>query len=260
MIDTHTHLHEPDFDSIREEIITDMQRKQMTGVLVGTDLDTSRSAIRLAEQYPQTFMSSVGIHPHEAEHTTEEDLAKERELIEESHVQGIGEAGLDYAGHTTSELKTKQQYLFRHQIDMAREYGLPLIIHTRDAWEDTYEILHAHTTSDMPIVLHCFTGNVEWARRFLDAFPNLMISFSGIVTFRKNVEDIQQAARSVPQDRMLAETDSPYLAPEPYRGKQNDTRNLTYVIQKLAELQGVSFSAIDSQLDANARTIFGKSK
>jgi len=258
MIDTHTHLHETDFDTHREEIIKEMKEKRIFGVLVGTDLSTSRAALRLSCRYPQLFLSSVGIHPHDADCVTEADLNTENELIENSPVQGVGEAGLDYAGNVSSELQEQQQYVFRRQIEMARTYELPLIIHTRDAWEDTYRILQTYATPKMPMVLHCFTGNLEWARRFLYDFPQLMISFSGIVTFRKKAEDIRHTARFVPKDRMLAETDSPYLTPEPYRGKQNDTRNLTYVIQKLAELQGESFSAMDNQLDINAKSLFGE--
>ncbi len=255
MFDTHTHLHEETFDDTREEILSDLKKRDIRGILVGTDLDTSRQAVELARN-SNLFWSTVGIHPHEAQETDPQAVIENLAVwLDERRVVGIGECGLDYAGSPSEIERTNQQNLFAAQLELASTYDLPMVVHTRDAWEDTYDILKSFQHSR--VILHCFTGDANWAQRFLSEFPNLYISFSGIVTFKKKAEDIQQAARTVPAERMLAETDSPYLAPEPYRGKRNDTRNIERVIACLARLREQEFSEVDAQLDANARAAFG---
>jgi TatD DNase family protein len=255
MFDTHTHLHEETFQEDREEILEELRARDIRGVLVGTDTDTSRQGIDLARQ-SASFWSAVGVHPHEAQEVSVSRVENEiRPLLAEDVVVGVGECGLDYASDLTDTAKENQKSLFQAHLRLAHETEYPVIIHTRDAWEDTYDLLKE--VKQHPLILHCFTGDAAWANRFLTDFPHLYVSFSGIVTFKKNVQDIQSAARLVPPERMLAETDSPYLAPEPYRGKRNDTRTIYRVIQTLANLKGMSFEQLDQILDANAREVFG---
>ena len=235
--DTHCHLDE---DRYRGEGAKDLggtigvlenarAAKVSRFITVGCDEDSSRAAIKCANQFDDVW-ASVGLHPHEAVHGVETIL----QLISSPRVVAIGEAGLDY--YYEHSARDEQKVAFAAQIQLAHQFQLPLIIHTRDAWDDTFDILRAEGTPKQTI-FHCFTGGPDEARRCLDI--GAFLSFSGIVTF-KTAKDVAEAATLCPLDRILVETDSPYLAPVPHRGRTNQPANVAVVGTHVADLKHVN--------------------
>ena len=174
-----------------------------------------------------------------------------QERLTQPKVVALGEIGLDY--HWMEDPKEVQSAVFRRQIAIAKEMHLPISIHTREAIEDTYQILKEEKITDIGGIMHSFSGDGEWAKRFLDL--GMHISFSGVVTFKKAL-DVQEAAQVVPIDRLLVETDAPYLAPMPYRGKRNEPGYTRYVVEKIAELRQMSFEEVAKQTYINAEKLF----
>ncbi len=251
-IDTHAHLEM--MDDI-EGVIERAKNKGVTKIIaVSSDVNSSIRSIELSNKYPMAY-SAVGIHPHEATGTTEEAISEIERLAENSKVIGIGETGLDY--HYTHSDKEHQLRSFRMHIELASQLNLSLIIHIRDAFEDVLDVLRERVSNNVYGVIHCFTGDYEWAKKFIDL--DFYISFSGIITF-KNAQEIRDAAKSIPLERMLVETDSPYLAPVPYRGKRNEPANLRLVAETIAELRNTSLEMIAEQTTYNAMNLFGIGK
>jgi len=197
---------------------------------VGTDLERSTEAIGVARAHPGTVWATAGVHPHDA---ATADLEGLRALLAAPEVVAVGECGLDY--YYDHSPRQEQRAVFAAQIGLAHELGLPLVIHTRDAWEETFDVLVTEGAPERT-VFHCFTGGEDEARRCLDLGAHL--SFSGIVTFR-NAEDVRAAARLCPLDRLLVETDSPYLAPVPHRGRPNQPAWVPAVGAAVAAERGV---------------------
>ena len=235
--DTHCHLDE---DRYRGEGAKDLggtigvlenarAAKVSRFITVGCDEESSRTAIDCANQFDDVW-ASVGLHPHEAVHGVDTIL----KLISSPRVVAIGEAGLDY--YYEHSARDEQKIAFAAQIQLAHQYHLPLIIHTRDAWNDTFDILRAEGTPEQTI-FHCFTGGQDEARRCLDI--GAFLSFSGIVTF-KSAQDVAGAATLCPLDRILVETDSPYLAPVPHRGRTNQPANVAVVGTHVADLKHIN--------------------
>jgi TatD DNase family protein len=251
LIDTHCHVADPEFDADRDEVIA---RAQATGVealiSVGCDLASSRRAVALAEKVPSLF-ATVGVHPHEAKGIGEGDFDRLRELVRHPRVVAYGEIGLDF--HYDYSPRPVQTARFADQIRMASGLSLPLVIHTREAWEETFEIMKAEGAERLGGVFHCFTGGPAEAERALAI--GFYISFSGIATFPK-AENIRAAARVTPLDRLLIETDSPYLAPQGMRGKRNEPSNVRRVAEILAETTGHSIDEIARATTENAKRLF----
>jgi len=254
LIDTHTHIAFPEFDADREAVIT---RAHAAGVqamvLVGCDLNSTKMAVALAEQYDGLF-ATVGLHPHDAKWMNDSLLHLMEEMASHPKVVGIGETGLDfYYNHSTREA---QQHAFTVQIRLAKKSGLPLVIHTRDAWDETFAILEQEGMrgSDNGGVFHCFTGDQEVARKAM-AF-GFYVSFSGIVTFPKSLS-LQEAAGVVHSDRLLIETDAPFLAPQGFRGGRNEPAYIRTTAEKLAAIRSCSFDEICNQTTHNAIRLFG---
>ena len=235
--DTHCHLDE---DRYRGEGAKDLggtigvlenarAAKVSRFITVGCDEDSSRAAIDCANRFDDVW-ASVGLHPHEAVHGVDTIL----QLISSPRVVAIGEAGLDY--YYEHSARDEQKIAFAAQIQLAHQFQLPLIIHTRDAWDDTFDILRAEGTPKQTI-FHCFTGGPDEARRCLDI--GAFLSFSGIVTF-KTAKDVAEAATLCPLDRILVETDSPYLAPVPHRGRTNQPANVAVVGTHVADLKHIN--------------------
>ena len=251
LIDTHAHIHDPQFDVDRDAVI---KRARNAGVdvmiTVGTDLETSRAALALAEQYSFIY-ATVGVHPHEAKDLTAEILAELRMLAGHPRVVAYGEIGLDYYyDHSPRDIQRER---FKDQLGIARALDLPVVIHTRDAQEDTLAILEEEW-KDRPGVFHCFTGDPAYAAEALHL--GFMVSFSGIVTFPKATE-LREAVRVVPLDRLLIETDCPYLAPVPYRGKRNEPSYLPAVAEIIAnEKTPTSLDEIARMSSDNAKQLF----
>lgn len=228
--DTHAHLDDPRFDADREELLAALPREGVALCLtVGSTVESSARAVALAGQYPYLY-AAVGLHPHEAgdwNAGVQEALVA---LARQPRVVAWGEIGLDY--HYDHAPRSAQQAALVQQMALAREAGLPVILHVREAWEDFLPLLRGRSVAG---VVHCWSGGLAEARACLDA--GLYISFAGQVTFKK-AADIHAVARYVPAERLLVETDSPYLAPEPVRGRRNDPRNVRHILSALAVLRG----------------------
>jgi TatD DNase family protein len=242
LVDSHAHLEGPRFDADRAETLQRARDVGVTNILAigsGTGPGTLDCAIRIAEQHDWIY-ASIGIHPHEAKLAAEADYQELETLSRHPKVIGFGEIGLDYYyDHSPREV---QQQVFILQMEIARSAGLPIIIHCRpsdnseNAWEDTLRLIHEHwAPSGLGGILHCFTGEQKHANAALDM--GFMISFSGNLTFPK-AENIRAVAKSIPEDRLLIETDSPFLAPVPHRGKRNEPAFVAHTAEKLAEVRG----------------------
>lgn len=216
-----------------------------TMVTIGCDADTSRAAIAVAARHPEVW-ATVGLHPHEAQHGTEQLLP----FVDQPRVVAIGECGLDYYYEHSD--RDSQRRAFAEQIQLAHQHDLTLVVHTRDAWEETLDILDGEGVPTNT-VMHCFSGGPDDARRCLDR--GMYLSFSGIVTF-KNAADLRDAALVCPEDRLLVETDSPYLAPVPHRGRQNQPAFVAVVGTAIAKLRGVEPEHLAAATSHNARRAF----
>ncbi|MGB1895131.1 MAG: TatD family hydrolase [Candidatus Puniceispirillaceae bacterium] len=255
IIDSHAHLDYPQFADQLPEIIERAAALGVTEMIsIGVRLDTAHRPRLLAEAHDNVWFS-VGIHPHEAEKDPQAcDYEALVALASHDKCVAIGEAGLDYFYDYAP--RQAQADSFRTQIRAARDCGLPIIVHARDADEDMANILEQEMkTGTFTGVLHCFSSGAELARRALDI--GFYISFSGILTFNKS-EDLREIAKNVPLDRLLVETDSPYLAPPPYRGKTNEPGFTRYVLNRLAEIRGLSEADMAAQTRQNTLTLFNK--
>lgn len=248
LIDTHAHL-----DSL-EDLPGSLARAREFGVgkiiAISSDLSSSRDTVSIAEEHENVY-AAVGIHPHAAK-TADDAALKEIEMIAATDkVVAVGETGLDYF-YMNSEKEEQINSLTAH-IGIAYRAELPIVIHVRDADPDLMEILRKEKLSDRTGVIHCFTGNYETAGKYIDL--GFYISFSGIATFKKS-EEIRDAAKKIPADRLLIETDSPYLAPVPMRGKPNEPAYVKYVAEAIAGSRGVTLEEISELTAANAERLF----
>lgn len=244
-VDSHCHLYDKGGLTTAEIIAAAKAVGVSTMIDVGCDAASTAQAIERASLYDGVF-ASAGLHPHEAKHGVDTIVP----FLDDPHVVAIGEAGLDY--YYDHSPRDEQRSAFAAQIQLAHERRLPLIIHTRDAWSDTFDVLAAEGTPTHTI-FHCFTGGPDEARRCLDL--GAYLSFSGIVTF-KNATDLHEAARHCPGDRLLAETDSPYLAPVPHRGQPNRPAYVTHVVETLATLRSEPIDDVRHVTSRNAFAAF----
>ncbi len=244
--DTHCHLEDNRMDLGTDAAVrAALDAGVSTMVTIGCDADTSRAAIAVAAKHPEVW-ATVGLHPHEAQHGTEQLLP----LIAQPRVVAIGECGLDYYYEHSD--RPSQRRAFAEQIALAHQHELTLVVHTRDAWDETLDILDAEGVPTNT-VMHCFSGGPEHAKLCLDR--GMFLSFSGIVTF-KNAADLRDAALMCPEDRLLVETDSPYLAPVPHRGKQNQPAFVAVVGNAIAKLRDVPPEHLAEATSRNARRAF----
>ena len=243
--DSHCHLQ---YEGITEDALATARVAGVGRIIcVGTDAPQSERAIEVARAHPGTVWATVGLHPHDAKEGVEGVVG----LLDAPEVVGMGECGLDYYyDHSPREV---QREAFAAQIALAHAHGLALVVHTRDAWDDTFAILRAEGVPERTVV-HCFTGGPHEARTALDLGASL--SFSGIVTFKK-AADVREAATLAPLDRVLVETDAPYLAPVPHRGKPNQPAHVTLVGAALASLKGVPVEDVEQATWANTAALFG---
>jgi TatD DNase family protein len=252
-VDSHCHIDMPQFDADREAVLERARAAGVGEILIvgGVDAEGGLArALRVAEG--AGLPVSGGVHPHEARLATEATWDELAGLARERRIVAIGEIGLDYYyDHSPREV---QRSVFRRQIRLAREVGLPIIVHTRDADAETAEILEEEAAGEASGVIHCFTGGTELARRALDL--GFLISFSGIVAFPR-AEVIQQVARETPLDRLLIETDAPFLAPPPHRGKRNEPAFVVEVARRIAALRQVSPEEVGKVARLNFLKLFG---
>ncbi len=249
-IDTHAHVHCAHFDEDRETVINNAIAEGVERIVeIGYDLPSSRAAIALAEQSPHIY-AVVGIQPNHAHEAPSDWLQQVQELAEHPRVVAIGEIGLDY--YRDYAPRDMQARFFIEQLQFARQRGLPVVIHTREAWADTVRILQEHARGQ-PGIMHSFSGNWEVAQACLDV--GFLLSFSGPVTFPK-ARDLHAAAQQVPLDHLLVETDSPYLSPHPYRGKRNEPSRVRLVAERIASLREVAIEEVAHAVWTNAQRVF----
>ena len=251
MIDSHCHLEDDRFAGEVEQVLARMRDAGVDRcVLAGSDASSSEKIVSLAGRYGNVY-GVVGVHPHEAKTFTDETLALMDAWLAQPHIQGVGEIGLDY--YYDHSPRAVQREAFAAQLDYAYRKSVPAVFHVRDAHGDFTDLLRARKSSLPQGVMHCYTGSLESARTYLDF--GFYISFSGSVTF-KNAVHLQEVARFVPADRLLVETDSPYLAPVPMRGQRNEPAYVRYVAEKVAGLRSVPADALTAQTDRNAERLF----
>ena len=248
--DSHAHLDAGRFNEDRKEILEDLVNHGVTRIMnVGCDAASSESSVALAEAYEFVY-ASVGSHPDDADHVDGKLLDRYRQLAAHPKVRAIGEIGLDY--HYEDVPRAQQIIAFEEQIELAEALKLPVIVHMREATEDAMAIVKRHP--DLRGVFHCFSGSADLARWLVDR--GWYLGFTGVVTF-KNARRALEAVEAIPMDRILIETDCPYMAPEPYRGRRNDSRLVPLVARKIAELKGLSPEEAGLQTAKNANTLFG---
>lgn len=254
LIDTHCHLNHEQFNEDPEDLDDAIRRAHAAGVreliVVGYDLESSEKAVEIARRSPSAF-AAIGIHPHVSRHYDDGPEEKLREMAADSRVVAIGEIGLDY--HYDFSPREDQYRAFRAQIRLASETGLPIIIHCREAYGDVLCVLESDKPVKTGCVMHCWAGNEEETERAHSL--GCYLGFGGVLTF-KNADANRAVAESVPLDRLLVETDAPYLAPVPYRGKRNEPAYIRLVAEKLGEIRGMDLETIASATTANARRAF----
>lgn len=249
IFDSHAHYDDDSFDEDREQVIKELKENGIIGVLnCGASLEGARDSLKLAEKY-DFFYAAVGIHPENAYELTDEAFEEIKKMTKNSKVRAIGEIGLDYYWDENPP-KDIQKDVFRKQMQLAKELKLPVIIHDREAHGDTLEIMKEFP--EVKGVLHCFSGSVEFARECLKL--GYYIGFTGVVTF-KNAKKVLEVAKEVPTDRFLVETDCPYMAPTPYRGKRNRSEYIKFIIEKVAEIKGLSADEVENKTIENTKNL-----
>jgi TatD DNase family protein len=252
LFDTHAHLHFPDFAPDLDDVLA---RARAAGVrrmvTIGTDADTSRAAIAIAERDPDVW-ASVGLHPHDAEHGDDALFAELERLAASPRVVALGEMGLDFFRNLSP--RPAQEHALRRQLALARRLRKPALIHCRDAHAETLAILAEERVNEVGGIMHCFSGDVQVVRRCLDL--GLWISLAGPVTY-PNARALPEVARFVPADRLVVETDCPYLPPQPYRGKRNEPSYLVVTAARVADLRQEPLETLGPLMADNARRLFG---
>jgi TatD DNase family protein len=251
LFDTHTHYDDNKYDDDRYEVIQRAHERGVSYILNASSSPSSVSqSIAIAERFDFVY-AAVGIHPHNAEEVTDSLLETIAGLAANDRVVAIGEIGLDY--HYDFSPRSLQQHWFAKQIRLAKEVGLPIVIHNRESHEDMLRIIKDEDAGSVGGVLHCYSGSIEMARKLLD--NNFYISVGGPVTF-KNARKVIEVVKYVPVDRLLIETDCPYLAPEPLRGKRNESSYIRFVAEKIAQIKGIGFEEIARVTTENAKRLF----
>lgn len=252
IFDTHTHLNVENFAGKEAEEIAAARELGVTRMnIVGFDEPTIKRSLELSRQFPELY-STIGWHPTEAGSYTQEVEDMIVSHLHDPKVIALGEIGLDY--HWMEDPKDVQIEVFKRQIQLSKDYDLPFVVHTRDALEDTYEVIKEAGVGPCGGIMHSYSGSLEMAQKFVDL--GMLISFSGVVTFKKAL-DVQEAAAGLPLDKILVETDAPYLAPVPKRGRENRTAYTRYVVDKIAELRGLSVEEVAQATYDNAIKVFG---
>ena len=253
LFDSHAHLNDERFDEDREELISSLQEKGVDLVVnPGACIKTSIESVELANEYGFIY-AAVGVHPHDVGELDDSAIDTLRKLATENEkVVAIGEIGLDY--YYDNSPREVQKEWFIKQIELANELKLPIIIHDRDAHGDTFEIIKKYKSPEIGCVLHCYSGNVELAREYVKM--GCYISLSGTVTFKNN-KKTKEVAGEIPLDRLFIETDSPYMAPTPHRGKRNDPSLVQFVADTIAVEKGVSYETVCEATKENAKKFFG---
>ena len=247
MIDTHVHLNDEAYKENLDEIIASANKigiKKM--IVIGCDYQSSLKAIEIAKKYDNIY-AMVGLHPSDVDKETDKDLNWLKELLKEEKVIGIGEIGIDL--YWTKENKDLQIEFFEKQLQISLEYNLPVSIHSRDAIELTYQILSKNSYKG---VIHCFSGSLEMAKKFIKL--GYLIGIGGVVTFKNT--NLKEVVKNIPMECIITETDGPYLAPTPYRGKMNKPEYIKLIVDEIALLKSMDVVEVEKQIDENVKKVF----
>ena len=255
IFDTHAHYDDKQFDEDRDRILSSMQ-EQGVGTIVDASatVDSWERVLELTRRYSFVY-GMIGVHPDEVGDLNEENFVRMEQLLHEEKIVAVGEIGLDYYWDKEPEVQNAQRYWFRRQMELARETNLPVIIHSRDAAADTMEVMKAVHAEEIPGVIHCYSYSREMAQEFIKM--GYYIGVGGVVTF-KNAKKLKETVEAIPLERILLETDCPYMAPEPHRGTRNDSSNIPFVIAKIAELKGITAEEVERVTEENAGRLFTK--
>ena len=253
IFETHGHYDDEQFDEDRERLIAEFLEKDIDKVMnVGADMQSSRNSVELAGKYPH-FYAAVGVHPSEVGDLTEDDMQALKQMtLENPKVKAIGEIGLDYHFDDDPPRDVQKKWFIR-QLELAQELGMPIIIHSRDAASDTMEILKDMDGGRNGGVIHCYSYSREQAREYIKM--GFYIGVGGVVTF-KNAKKLKEVVENIPLTSIVLETDCPYMAPEPNRGKRNNSAYIRYVAEKIAELKGITYEEVVEQTEKNARDMY----
>ena len=250
-IDSHSHIYDDEF---KDDILDVLQRAKDNNVnkivLVGYSHEANLKAYEMAQENSGFLYNTAGLHPDQTNIVNEEDIALLERFIQEHKVYAIGEIGLDY--HWEKDNHDKQKWLFKEQLEMAFKYGLPVVIHSRDADKDTFDILKQYKDKLM-ILMHCYSGSVELAKEYIKI--GAYISLGGPITFKNSVTP-KEVCKYVPLDRFMVETDSPYMAPSPMRSKRNESAYVKYVLEMASELKNISFAELERLTEENTIKFF----
>lgn len=251
LLDSHAHLDDKRFDRDRDKLIRELKGNDVSLVInPGADVASSVRAVSLAEKYDNIY-AAVGVHPHDAKTMDEDTIEILRNLAKKDKVIAIGEIGLDY--YYDNSPRDIQKKWFREQIKLAKKLKLPIIVHDRDAHKDTFDIIKEEKDENLTGVLHCYASSADMAKEYIKL--GFYISFAGPITF-KNAKTPKEVAKAIPLERILIETDSPYLTPEPHRGKRNDPVYVRYIAGIIAELKGITFEEVANATAKNAKELF----
>jgi TatD DNase family protein len=246
--DTHCHLSKEDYENINEVIERAKENKIERLIICGCDKKGIEESIEIANSYDNVYLE-IGFHPSEANITTDEDIIWLDELITNNKkVIAVGEIGLDY--HWDKENKDKQKELFRKMIKLSQKHNLPVVIHSRDAFQDTYDILKETKVKGD---IHCFSGNLDNAKMYIDL--GFILGIGGVLTFKNT--NLKETIKNIDLDKIILETDSPYLSPEPFRGKQNEPKNVYYVAEEISRIKGEPLEYISKITEENIMRVFG---
>lgn len=255
IFETHAHYDDDRFEDDREQLVSSMPEKGIGGIInVGASISSTKTTLALAEKYDFIY-AAVGVHPSDIADLNEETYCWLKEQTAREKTVAVGEIGLDYYWDKEPEVQERQRYWFRRQLELAKEAGLPVIIHSRDAAADTMEIMKQAHAKEIPGVIHCYSYSKEMAMEFVKM--GYYIGVGGVVTF-KNAKKLKETVEALPLERILLETDCPYMAPEPHRGERNDSSYIPFVEAKIAELKGCTVEEVERVTEENARRLFSK--
>lgn len=253
IFETHAHYDDKKFDKDRKKLIESMPSKGIGRIInVGSSIETTKTTIEIAKEYDYVY-AAVGVHPSDVDCLNEETFAWLKEQTKWEKTVAIGEIGLDYYWDKEPEIQKNQRYWFKRQMELARETSLPVIIHSRDAAADTYDLMKEIHADEIPGVIHCYSYSPEMAKEFVKM--GYYIGVGGVVTF-KNGKKLKDTVKEIPIEKILLETDCPYMAPEPNRGTRNDSGNIPYVVEEIARIKGISTYEVEKITWDNAMKLF----
>lgn len=258
IFDTHAHYDDRQFNKDRESLLAGLEAAGIGRVVnIGADIESTRRAVQLAEAYDFIY-AAAGVHPSDVDCLNERSFDWLAGLVRESadnhgKITAVGEIGLDYYWEKDDKRRQQQKYWFERQMELARETALPVVIHSREAAKDTWDMMCGLKCEDIGGVIHCFSYSVEMARNYLN--KGYYLGIGGVVTY-KNGRMLKEVVRYAPMDRIVLETDSPYLSPEPNRGKRNSSLNLSYVVKAVSELKGLSEAEVEAVTWENGRCLY----